>query len=119
MLILQNSVNLRIKNIHFVNTINFLDHIMRLLKAFLPSKVINKVSTVNLSTLEWPKNLQIVIHKTADTLSDYIPKEYLPSNYGGSEKSMEELYGSVEINFSGQFSVKRICRWVVRTNRGV
>lgn len=37
--------------------------------------------------------MQIVIHKTADTLSDYISKECLPSNYGGSEKSLEELYG--------------------------
>ncbi|XP_066153686.1 alpha-tocopherol transfer protein-like isoform X2 [Euwallacea fornicatus] len=71
-----NAVNLRIKAIHFINTNNVLEHVMRLIKAFLPSKLLNKIH----------------IHKTSESLSGHIPLEYLPSNYGGSEKAIEDLY---------------------------
>lgn len=37
--------------------------------------------------------LQIQIHPDQKTLSRFIPKSVLPSNYGGDEKSIECLEG--------------------------
>lgn len=36
---------------------------------------------------------QINTHKTYESLFEHVPREYLPSNYGGTEKAIEELYG--------------------------
>ncbi|XP_066261568.1 alpha-tocopherol transfer protein-like isoform X2 [Euwallacea similis] len=70
------AVNLRIKSIHFINTNNIIEHVMRLIKALLPSKLVNKIH----------------IHKTAESLSTHIPLECLPSNYGGTGEAIEDLY---------------------------
>ncbi|KAL1502438.1 hypothetical protein ABEB36_007579 [Hypothenemus hampei] len=73
---MMNSINLRIKSIHFINTSSILEPVMRILKTLLPAKLVNKIH----------------IHKTYQTLTDFIPIECLPSNYGGKQKSIEELY---------------------------
>ncbi|KAG5894739.1 hypothetical protein JTB14_006158 [Gonioctena quinquepunctata] len=69
------ALDLRIKNIHFVNLAPILDKVLAMLKLVLPSKIQDKVKT----------------HANFESLHQYIPKEYLPSNYGGTESSIEEL----------------------------
>ncbi|CAG9770309.1 unnamed protein product [Ceutorhynchus assimilis] len=71
-----NSINLRIHSIHFINLTNFVDHLMRLLKNLLPAKLLSKIH----------------IHKSHDTLTEFIPKEFLPSDYKGTAKSLDEFY---------------------------
>ncbi|CAG9861668.1 unnamed protein product [Phyllotreta striolata] len=69
------SVKLRLKNLHFVNLPPIMDKVMGMVKMFLPSKMHDKVK----------------VHQTYESLYESIPKEYLPSNYGGTEASIEEL----------------------------
>ncbi|KAF7275968.1 hypothetical protein GWI33_011054, partial [Rhynchophorus ferrugineus] len=70
------SINLRIESIHFVNTTAFIDQVMKILKNVLPAKIFGKIHT----------------HKDFDSLHEEIAPEFLPSNYGGKQKSLEELY---------------------------
>ncbi|XP_023013528.1 alpha-tocopherol transfer protein-like [Leptinotarsa decemlineata] len=70
------AINLRLKNIHLVNLPPFLDKIMIMLKMILPSKFFEKVRS----------------HTDFESLYDFIPKEYLPSNYGGDQASIEQLH---------------------------
>ncbi|CAH1107945.1 unnamed protein product [Psylliodes chrysocephalus] len=68
-------VCIRFKNIHFVNLPHIFDKVIGLLKYFLPSEFHDKVRT----------------HQNIESLHEYIPKEYLPSNYGGTQCSLEEI----------------------------
>ncbi|KAH1000045.1 alpha-tocopherol transfer protein-like [Dendroctonus ponderosae] len=70
------SVNIRIHSLHFINVTGFMDHIMRVLKSFVPGKIVNK----------------IIIHKSRESLWEYIPKECLPKDYGGTQKPLDEIY---------------------------
>nr|CAH7728416.1 unnamed protein product [Callosobruchus chinensis] len=70
------SINLRLKGLHFLNAPPIMDKVMFLVKNFLPTKFFNKVH----------------VHKNADTLYKFIPKECLPENYGGALRSLEQLH---------------------------
>lgn len=72
---IQNAINLRVKYIHVVNATHIFDKLMFMLKSLMPAKIIMK----------------IVNHKSYEDLQKYIPKEHLPSDYGGTERSSEEL----------------------------
>jgi hypothetical protein len=37
--------------------------------------------------------LQVFVHKTLDTLYEHVPKTILPRDYGGYERSLNELNG--------------------------
>lgn len=39
--------------------------------------------------------LQIFLHKTYEALHEHFPKEMLPRDYGGEEKSFDELAGAI------------------------
>ncbi|XP_045469719.1 uncharacterized protein LOC123677191 [Harmonia axyridis] len=70
------SVSLRIDTIHILNSPPIWDKIYIILKAILPSKILNKIK----------------VHNSLEELQKDIPKEYLPSDYGGTEKSLDELH---------------------------
>ncbi|XP_030759611.1 uncharacterized protein LOC115885009 [Sitophilus oryzae] len=70
------SINLRIDSIHFVNITNLIEQIMKILKGLLPTKIYNKIHT----------------HKTFESLHEQMPPEFLPSDYGGTQKSLKDLY---------------------------
>ncbi|KAF9815600.1 hypothetical protein SFRURICE_017721, partial [Spodoptera frugiperda] len=65
----------RIKSIHVISSSKMIDTLISLLKQVFSAKVADRIH----------------LHKTADTLSDFIPKEIMPSDYGGKEKSVLEL----------------------------
>uniref|UniRef100_A0A6P7GHK6 Uncharacterized protein LOC114342716 n=1 Tax=Diabrotica virgifera virgifera TaxID=50390 RepID=A0A6P7GHK6_DIAVI len=71
----QKLLNSRIKQFHFFNCPSYVDLLFKLCKQFLKPKLYERIR----------------IHKSTDTLLDYIPAEVLPSDYGGKEKSVEEL----------------------------
>ncbi|XP_050501110.1 clavesin-2-like [Diabrotica virgifera virgifera] len=74
-LIIEKLLNSRIKQFHFFNCPSYVDLLFKLCKQFLKPKLYERIR----------------IHKSTDTLLDYIPAEVLPSDYGGKEKSVEEL----------------------------
>ncbi|XP_050514798.1 clavesin-1-like isoform X1 [Diabrotica virgifera virgifera] len=65
----------RLKQLHLLNPPAFVDKILTLLKSFMKSKLKER----------------IYIHKSIEDVYHYIPKDTLPSDYGGKEKSMAEL----------------------------
>ncbi|XP_050502500.1 alpha-tocopherol transfer protein-like isoform X1 [Diabrotica virgifera virgifera] len=75
LVIIEKLLNSRIKEIHFLNCPSYVDLLLKVCKQFLKPKLYERIR----------------IHKSTDTLLDYIPAEVLPSDYGGKEKSVEEL----------------------------
>ncbi|CAH1956521.1 unnamed protein product [Acanthoscelides obtectus] len=70
------SINLRLKGLHFINAPPIMDKVMFLVRSCLPTKFLDKVH----------------VHKNADTLYKFVPKECLPENYGGQLPSLEQLH---------------------------
>ncbi|CAG9831451.1 unnamed protein product [Diabrotica balteata] len=75
LVIIEKLLNSRIKEFHLFNSPAFVDLLLKLCKQFLKPKLYER----------------ILVHKSTDTLLDYIPAEVLPNDYGGKEKSIEEL----------------------------
>ncbi|KAK5638983.1 hypothetical protein RI129_013278 [Pyrocoelia pectoralis] len=61
--------------LHFINVPNFIDTFMVLLKSTLKPKMANMV----------------FVHKGAESLYEMFSKEVLPKDYGGNERSLNEL----------------------------
>ncbi|XP_072382316.1 alpha-tocopherol transfer protein-like [Diabrotica undecimpunctata] len=75
LVIIEKLLNSRIKEFHLFNSPAFVDLLLKLCKQFLKPKLYERIR----------------VHKSTDTLLDYIPAEVLPNDYGGKEKSIEEL----------------------------
>ncbi|KAL3278390.1 hypothetical protein HHI36_013718 [Cryptolaemus montrouzieri] len=73
----------RVKGIHYINCPRFIDALVSVVRAVMNPKVANRIH----------------IHKSYDTLSEYIPKELLPRDYGGDEKSLDELNEMLKTEF--------------------
>ncbi|KAF2896943.1 hypothetical protein ILUMI_09237 [Ignelater luminosus] len=65
----------KLEAVHVINAPPFLDSFMSFFKGFLKPKLADR----------------IFIHKNMDTFYEMIPKEILPKDYGGQEKSLDEL----------------------------
>ncbi|CAG9858087.1 unnamed protein product [Phyllotreta striolata] len=67
----------RMKALHLINPPSYLDAALALFKSFFPKKLKDRFHT----------------HKTVEDLYAYVPREILPSDLGGEEKSLKELEG--------------------------
>ncbi|XP_045467502.1 alpha-tocopherol transfer protein-like [Harmonia axyridis] len=67
---------IKLKEIHLVNAPNFLDRAMAMMRPFIKSEILSMIHT-------HPPN--------STTLFDYVPKELLPEEYGGSIGKMKDL----------------------------
>ncbi|KAG5894733.1 hypothetical protein JTB14_006152 [Gonioctena quinquepunctata] len=67
------AINWRIKHIHMIHSTTILDRVLPILRMVMP-KFIDK----------------ILVHDSHESLYEYIPEEYLPSDYGGSQPSIED-----------------------------
>ncbi|XP_030031263.1 uncharacterized protein LOC115448099 [Manduca sexta] len=67
---------MRVKAIHLVTESTTIDLLVKLFKQLFSQKIGQRIHT----------------HKSIDTLYDYVPREILPSDFGGEEKSLEELF---------------------------
>lgn len=65
----------RLISIQYINCPSFVDTVLTLLKPILKEKLYNK----------------IVVNKNMESFYKIVPKKYLPSDYGGEQKSLEEL----------------------------
>ncbi|XP_014363128.2 uncharacterized protein LOC106714568 [Papilio machaon] len=69
---------MKLKGIHIATSSKFIDVLITILKQILSEKLIKRIS----------------IHKTIDTVYEHIPKNILPSDFGGEERSVKELHES-------------------------
>ncbi|KAJ8958466.1 hypothetical protein NQ318_002255 [Aromia moschata] len=65
----------RLIGLHIINAPAFVDQILTLVKAIIKPKLASR----------------FVVHKDIESLLKVIPKEVLPKDYGGDEKSLDEL----------------------------
>lgn len=72
----------RIKKMHFISGSTFLDTVISILKQGMTAKL----------------SKRIYVHDSCETLYDHIPKEILPQEYGGNEKSLIEIKGKKDIS---------------------
>lgn len=71
----QEAVPLRLKNIHFINTVSFVDKLMFLIKPLLKKHIAELIN----------------LHADLETLFRFVPRENLPHEYGGNAGTVEEL----------------------------
>ena len=74
---LQDAHPVRILQLHIINCTPVINKAMMLIKPFMYTKLYNALKFHNVGSL--------------DSLYEYVPREILPKEYGGNEKSMTEL----------------------------
>ncbi|KAG4074774.1 hypothetical protein HA402_006413 [Bradysia odoriphaga] len=73
---LQEALPIRLKAIHFINTVSFMDKVLALMKPFTKKELMNMLQ----------------LHSTMDTFLDKcVPKSAMPNEYGGSAGEAEEM----------------------------
>ena len=73
----QEGYGLRIKQIHIITESKMVDALITFLKQVMSSKLGGRIHS----------------HKTLDTFYEFIPKDILPEEYGGKERSLQTLSG--------------------------
>ncbi|GBP00809.1 Alpha-tocopherol transfer protein-like [Eumeta japonica] len=75
MLIIQEAYPVKLKEVHIVNASPIIDRFISFVKPFLKEKI----------------RKRIFIHTNIETLYEYVPKEMLPEEYGGTVSNMDSL----------------------------
>nr|ATY51933.1 CTD19 [Heliconius melpomene] len=78
--IMKEGYGMRIKDVHLLSQSKAIDAIISLFKQVFSAKLAARV----------------VVHKTLDSLHQYVPQEILPKDYGGNEKPLQELYSKCD-----------------------
>ncbi|XP_030764353.1 alpha-tocopherol transfer protein-like isoform X1 [Sitophilus oryzae] len=76
MVYLQTAMPIRLKQVHFINTVPFMDKLMSMLKPFINKDMFDK----------------IIIHTNNENLYKYVPREAMPVEYGGKADSVDILF---------------------------
>ncbi|XP_015588152.1 retinol-binding protein pinta [Cephus cinctus] len=71
----QDAYPIRTKSLHFINTPTTFDLVFAIFKRFMKDKLRQRIK----------------VHSTVDKVYDYIPKQVLPSDYGGDGPSVAKL----------------------------
>nr|ATY51934.1 CTD20 [Heliconius melpomene] len=74
--VIKEGYGMRIKGIHLLSQSKAIDAMVSFFKQVLSAKLAAR----------------FVVHKTLDSMHQYVPKENLPKDYGGNEKPLQELY---------------------------
>nr|ATY51930.1 CTD16 [Heliconius melpomene] len=77
---------MRLKGVHLLSESKAIDAIVSLFKQVFSAKIASRIA----------------VHKTIDTFYEYVPKETLPRDYGGNEKSLTELHEQFQEILSGK-----------------
>lgn len=73
---IQDAIPVRLKAIHIINTLPFLDIILGMLKPLMKKELYDLIK----------------LHPTLDTLYPHVPQEVLPREYGGTADSIQEIH---------------------------
>lgn len=73
----QEAMGMRIKKLHFISGSKFFDTVISVMKQGLSKKIAGR----------------IVVHDSVESIHEFISKDILPKEYGGKEKSLNELNG--------------------------
>lgn len=71
----QEALPVKIKGLVFINATSIMDQILSLIKPFMKKEVVSLIKT----------------YKTKDGLKEILDKKHIPSDYGGGEKSIDDL----------------------------
>ncbi|GBP24612.1 Alpha-tocopherol transfer protein [Eumeta japonica] len=74
---LKNVYGLKIKGLHLVNAPSFVDKVVFLFKTILSRKLAERIH----------------VHSSYEDFHKHVSREVLPSDYGGEERSLDELHG--------------------------
>lgn len=79
----QEAYPVKLKEVHVVNVSPLVDTIVNFVKPFIKEKIRNR----------------IFMHSDMKTLYDYIPREILPTEYGGDAGPVQAIHGTMIIIF--------------------
>uniref|UniRef100_A0A1B6L485 CRAL-TRIO domain-containing protein n=1 Tax=Graphocephala atropunctata TaxID=36148 RepID=A0A1B6L485_9HEMI len=71
----QEAYPVKLKEVHVINVSPLVDTIINFVRPFLKDKIRNRIH----------------VHETLDTLYEYVPKDILPEEYGGSAGSLADI----------------------------
>ncbi|XP_058462929.1 alpha-tocopherol transfer protein-like [Malaya genurostris] len=71
----QETLPIRLKQLHFLNVVPFIDKVMFVVKPFLQKKVLDVIH----------------MHTNKDSMLEYVPEECLPEEYGGKAGTLDYL----------------------------
>jgi hypothetical protein len=100
MSIYQNILKMRISGIEIINPPFLFRTVLNILKAVLSSKLYSRIT----------------LHENLNSLHENVPKQYLPSDYGGELQSIEELLKLWDKTFVQKKSFLRKIEQVSQTN---
>lgn len=100
---LQDAMPVRIKGLHFINTVSFMDKFLALMKPFMKKELLDMLH----------------LHSTVDTLEPFVPRKIMFKDYGGAKETREESYVKVLkiINDEREWLLKEMSRRVVESKR--
>ncbi|XP_045453986.1 alpha-tocopherol transfer protein-like [Melitaea cinxia] len=84
--IIKDGYGMRINGMHFLTESNAMDAIVNVFKQVFSAKVAGRLLT----------------HTSLDTLYQYVPKDLLPKEYGGKEKSLTEIQNNFVVELSSK-----------------
>lgn len=76
----QEAIPVKLKHVHFINVVNFIDKIFALVKPLLSKELFNL----------------FIVHTEIDSIYKYIPKEILPEEFGGNEEPITKLHENLK-----------------------
>lgn len=76
LLYLQECHPVRLKQVHVINTVSFMDRVLSLIKPFIQSELMNILH----------------LHGSAESLSEYFPLDLMPEEYGGKQTAVSKLH---------------------------
>ncbi|CAH0402707.1 unnamed protein product [Chilo suppressalis] len=95
--IFQEGLGLRVTAMHVLNCPSYGQTLMNVMKQFFKPKLLDRT----------------IFHKSLEDLHEYIPKQYLPLDYGGDEPSLKEFKEMYE----KEFKTERTKRFLVQCSK--
>ncbi|OWR55139.1 CRAL/TRIO domain-containing protein [Danaus plexippus plexippus] len=74
--IITEGYGMRIKSIHIITSSNLIDMVVSIIKQGMSEKLGKRIN----------------VHKSLDSIYNFVPKDIMPEDYGGSEKTLQQLH---------------------------
>lgn len=81
---------IRLKGLHFINTVPFMDKILALMRPFMRKELMDVME----------------LHTTVESFKKYVFLEQLPNEYGGKAGTFDQLRGNFDVHYVRFFRTK-------------